>query len=201
MSKFLLLYLEAPEMSFGDKSFSYKNRGTYQVPTTSALIGMICCAMGIKVRDKENLSLVESLESSINFKGVICERSKSSRVYSDYFTCGSDLDKKDPLDSRKIPRTFDGGLPVASLGTSKTYRKDFLQDFSFKVLVEIYDLPLAEKVIAALLDPFWPIFLGRKSCIPTSQVLSSSDIFDTEDLALQGREGPLLPVESLLRYY
>lgn len=194
--------LDAPEMSFGSKSFSYKKRETLKVPTSSALMGIICCAMGIKIRAPD--SDISELDQNISFLGYTSKRSEASRVYTDFVTCGSKLNKKDPLEKRKVPRTFRGELPAAQLGTTKTYEKEYLQDFSFKVLVEIKEDYLAESVYKALKDPAWPLFIGRKCCIPTTPILDSSPLSDTERealLSLQVLKDELLPVEQIIRYY
>ena len=46
----------------------------------------------------------------------------------------------------------------------------YLQDASFLVLIET-DEPWRERICQALKAPKWPIYLGRKSCVPSRPVL------------------------------
>ncbi len=56
-----------------------------------------------------------------------------------------------------------------------TYRF-YLQDAVFSVIAEI-PLLIADEAVSALKCPVWPIFLGRRTCIPSRPIFNG--IYDT----------------------
>lgn len=69
-------------------------------------------------------------------------------------------------------------------------RRQYLVDASFGVILE-GDQELMEKVVAALRDPRWGIWLGRKSCIPAEPILRG--FFDNETAAWEALIGETPP--------
>lgn len=77
---------------------------------------------------------------------------------------GSGYDDKDPWQALLIPKTSEGKKAVGG-GTKMTYRY-YLQDMAFAVALQGPQMELAE-LEAALLNPTWDLYLGRKNCVPT----------------------------------
>ena len=77
-----------------------------------------------------------------------------------------------------MPKKRDGGKAVGG-GAKLTFRQQ-LQDAHFAVIQEADDV-LANEIISGLLDPVWPIYLGRRCCIPTYPIYQGS--FENEEEA------------------
>lgn len=131
----LLLKLEGPMQSWGYRSrFDY--RDTALEPTRSGVIGLICAAMGIA--RGEDISRFDAMRM-----GVRVDR--EGRPERDYHTA---------LDVIKADGS--GTDTVVS-------RRDYLADASFTVGLESSDHALLKSIEAALSDPEWSLFLGRKA--------------------------------------
>ena len=169
--KHLALYLRAPLQSWGASS-KFGDRGTLDAPTRSGLLGLLAAACGVdkndEARDRDWLSRAAALSLT-----VLAFR-RGDRL-TDYHTVGGGFDEKDPWQRRMIPVTS-GGKPR---GTDITHR-DYLADSVFGAILAGDDALVVE-MAAALADPVWGVWLGRKSCIPTEPVLAG--VFDSEESA------------------
>jgi len=78
-----------------------------------------------------------------------------------------------------IPKTSDGKKAVGG-GTKMTYRY-YLQDMAFAVILQG---PVAEleASAAALQNPVWDLYLGRKNCVPTEFIFQG--IYSDSEQAL-----------------
>ena len=94
---------------------------------------------------------------------------------TDYHTVGARYDKDDPWQKRMIPTTADG----KPRGTDLTHR-DYLVDSVFGAVLSGDDALVAE-MAAALANPVWGVWLGRKSCIPTEPVFAG--VFESAEAA------------------
>ncbi|MCK6632557.1 MAG: type I-E CRISPR-associated protein Cas5/CasD [Fimbriimonadaceae bacterium] len=131
----LLIKLEGPMQSWGYRSrFDY--RDTALEPTRSGVIGLICAAMGIA--RGEDVSRFDAIRM-----GVRVDR--EGRPERDFHTA---------LDVIKADGS--GTDTVVS-------RRDYLADASFTVGLQCEDRKLLDKIVRALQNPKWPLFLGRKS--------------------------------------
>lgn len=149
----LLLRLEAPLQSYGERA-KWDFRDTAYFPTKSGVIGMLACAMGLRRGSLEIVSLAENLE--VNVRADI-----SGNISVDFQTVSG------------VIRTADGGQRGKKGETSTIIsRRQYIEDASFLVAV-CGDYALLERCREALLDPVWPPFLGRKSCIPTRPVFEA----------------------------
>ncbi len=167
----LALFLDSPLQSWGYQS-RFDRRTSLSYPTRSGVLGLLCAALGVDRRDKRGLGrLDESLSILIYSFG-------HPSMITDYHTVGGGYDAR--TESQKIVPKADGGKG----GTVVTYR-DYLQDARFGVLV-CGKHDLLEKLSAALHEPKWGIWLGRKSCIPASVV--PQGIFPTDEEALRHLE-------------
>lgn len=144
----LLLKLVAPIQSWGVGDWYY-SRSTRSYPTRSGVIGLIHAALGIDRDDDEGVRLTSSLRLGVRLD-------HEGKMISDFQTI-----------------TF---LPVGATGKkaqepiTKPFTKHYISDAAFLVGVE-GEHDLIEKVRAALIEPRYTLFLGRKSCPPSEPVL------------------------------
>ena len=169
--KHLALYLRAPLQSWGASS-KFGDRGTLDAPTRSGLTGLLAAACGVdkndEARDRDWLARVARLSFEVvGFK-------RGDRM-TDYHTVGARYDKDDPWQKRMIPTTADG----KPRGTDLTHR-DYLSDSVFGAVLSGDDALVAE-MAAALENPVWGVWLGRKSCIPTEPVFAG--VFESDEAA------------------
>jgi CRISPR system Cascade subunit CasD len=151
MANTLFLRLEGPLQSWGERA-RWSVRDTASEPTKSGVVGLLGCALGVS--DDESL---RAISQGVRM-GVRCDR--PGRRIVDYHTVGGGYDYPTLLDARgKLKKS--SGRPHTEL----TWRH-YLCDASF--LVALQGTPdLIARLAAALQSPHWPIYLGRKSCIPT----------------------------------
>lgn len=143
----ILLQLEGALQSWGEHSrFDYRDSAA--LPTKSAIVGMIGCAMGLRRGDED----LERISQNIRL-AVRCDR--PGKMYIDYHTVTAE---------RKILNAA-GNPRCDTIVTHRTY----LQDAAFLVAVQT-DPELAEKIVRAFQAPRWLIYLGRKCCIPSVPV-------------------------------
>ena len=138
----LLLRLAGPMQSWGTQS-RFQMRDTELEPTKSGVIGLLCAALGW-ARDHDLARLNQLI------MGVRVDR--PGHMMMDYQTAleitTSDLTKTKP-------------------GISRRY---FLADACFLVGLESPDLDWLRELHNRLRDPVWPLYLGRKSYVPTLPV-------------------------------
>lgn len=153
MEATLLIRLEGPMQSWGTQS-RFSHRDTGHEPSKSGVIGLLCAALGKprEERPEDGFPTLERLNSLS--MGVRVDR--EGRIFRDYHTAQNILksDAKNPDSPKK------GDLKKTEL--SNRY---YIADASFLVGLR-GPVQLLENLDAALLDPRWPLFLGRKSFTP-----------------------------------
>jgi CRISPR system Cascade subunit CasD len=87
---------------------------------------------------------------------------QSNGRLTDFHTVGGGWDKKS--NAGHIVKTAQG-----KVGNTVITRREYLQQSKFGVLV-MGEPSFLKKISAALYDPKWGIWLGRKSCIPATPV-------------------------------
>lgn len=131
----LLFLLKGPMQSWGFRSrFDY--RDTALEPTRSGVIGLVCAAMGIA--RGEDISRFDTIRMGVRVD-------EEGRPERDYHTA-LDVIKADE-------RGKDNVVSV----------RDYLADATFTVGFESGDKSLLDDIVRALLNPEWPLFLGRKA--------------------------------------
>lgn len=178
--KFLALYLRAPLQSWGASS-QFGDRGTLDAPTRSGLLGLLAAACGVDKNDEaaDRAWLARAAALSLS---VFAFR-RGDRM-TDYHTVGARYDKDDPWQKRMIPVTAESGKPKNN--ATLTHRA-YLSDSVFCAILSGDDM-LVTEMAAALANPVWGVWLGRKSSIPTEPVLAG--VFDSDEdakTALAGR--------------
>ena len=161
----LALRLEGPLQSWGTRS-QYNRRSTDLLPSRSAIMGLLCAALGLpRGSTAEQKWLAQCTD--LRFVAVAIphkrkERELAVRRLEDYHTVMN--------------------TPKASGGSKDCHitRRQYLLDASFRVFLT-GERPLLEPLAAAVQNPVWGIWLGRKCCIPAAPVFAG--LFDTEEEA------------------
>lgn len=171
----LLIRLCAPMQSWGTQS-RFTVRDTGFEPSKSGVLGLLCAALGIDREDDNGLQPLTTLRM-----GVRVDREGALRV--DYHTA------KDVL-------TSNGKIKDTELST-----RYYLADACFLVGLESEDLPLLERIQAALKAPVWALFLGRKAFVPSEPVWLPDGLQTDKDLETALKEYPPLrpPQKEKLR--
>lgn len=151
----LFLRLEGPLQAWGNSKFAI--RRTFDAPSRSGVLGMICCAEGrSRAASQSVLDRLKKLTM-----GVRVDR--PGRQWCDYHTVGAGFGML----------TAQGNLKTGAQGTLVT-RRYYLCDASFLVALQGEREVLVE-ARKALLNPQWPVFLGRKACTPSIPVVNRLD--------------------------
>jgi CRISPR system Cascade subunit CasD len=142
----LLLRLAGPMQSWGTRS-RFTNRDTGLEPSRSGVVGLLCAALGHRRDYPLDDFLALSMAVRVDREG---------RLMRDYHTA-QDVRRADP-----------------TKGTQDTVVSErfYLADADFLVGLEGLEADRAflERLDAALRAPAWPLFLGRKSFVPSLPV-------------------------------
>jgi CRISPR system Cascade subunit CasD len=168
---FLALMLDAPLMSFGHAS-RFQRRTTALHPTRSALSGMICAAAGADKGSPTEAEWLERLDPrhvrltvlAIPRQPEGCREPLPILRMEDFHTA---------LGTRRASGALSKDAVIS--------RRQYLMDARFGVILAGPQATL-EAVAAALRDPRWGIWFGRKSCIPATPVVQN--LYETEAAAL-----------------
>jgi CRISPR system Cascade subunit CasD len=142
----LLLRLCGPMQSWGVQS-RFTVRDTGLEPSKSGVVGLLCAALG-RLRE-EPVADLAGLRMGVRVD-------QEGTVARDYHTAGKGGILKA---SGKVERR--------NLVVSTRY---YLADARFLVGLEGDDLDLLTQLQAALRDPHWPLYLGRKAFVPGEPV-------------------------------
>lgn len=143
----LLLRLSGPMQSWGLQSH-FTIRDTGREPSKSGLLGLVCAALGIPREDDAALMELVPLRM-----GVRVDR--EGKLSRDYHTALNVLKSG-------------GGIKNTEPST-----RYYLADAAFLVGLEGNDLALLERIQAAIINPVWPVFLGRKAFVPSESLYLS----------------------------
>ncbi len=167
----LLFRLDGPMQSWGYRSrFDY--RDTSLEPTRSGVIGLICAAMGIGRGD-------DILKFDKIRMGVCVE--KEGRPERDYHTALNVL-KAD-------------GSP----GGTVVSHRDYLADAKFTIGLQSEDKGLLDTIAAALRNPVWVLFLGRKAfplAVPPLLPSDAPQAGTLEEHLIDGKSGKRIVLED-----
>ncbi len=167
-NKFVALRLSGVMQSWGlNSEYTHRNSGLF--PTKSAVLGLCCAAKGLVRGSCEEKLFLESVSDSL-MTAIALPRIRSIK------------DKSWQVNVRRIEdfHTVEN-TKTASGSPSKhavmTYRQ-YLCDADFVVLLQVSE-KVADKLAKNLSDPQWGVWLGRKSCIPSSPVFAG--VFNSVD--------------------
>ena len=167
----LALWLDGPLQSWGFES-RFERRRTALFPTKSGVLGLICAAMGVpkgSAREGEVLGAFATPGMvAVRLPRLAGKQELFERRLTDYHTIRNAGRAKN-LNARRNVRTW----------------RDYVAEARFIVLPP-GERPAVQAAAVGLRDPVWGIWLGRKSCIPSSPVLVSDQgvsVFNDEDCA------------------
>ena len=162
---YLALLLDAPLQSWGFSS-RFQRRTTGLHPTKSAVIGLICAALGLGKRSEQERAMLPEL-AKLRMTTIVIARAETGTGallpvlrLEDYHTV---------LDTRRASGKRNDDAVVT--------RRQYLLDARFGVILA-GGRSLLERVAASLQDPVWGVWFGRKSCIPAEPI--SRGLFDNE---------------------
>ena len=174
----LLLRLEGPLQSWGTRS-RWDVRDSAHEPTKSGVIGLLGCALGLQRGDPILLELDRNLRFGVRVESA-------GRMVTDYQTITDYLPTAGgsfKMSGSKTASTLEAARKNGEPATIISPR-DYLEDAAFLVGFEARagGEALLERAAAALQTPRWPLFLGRKCCVPTRPIFES---FDSQYESLQ----------------
>jgi CRISPR system Cascade subunit CasD len=159
MSDTLAFLIDAPLQSWGASS-KFQRRDTESWPTKSALVGVLAAALGIDKHAPDEIVRIAPL-AALCFSVFRWPKPAPVIRLTDFHTIGGGFDKTNPAEKLRIPRKAGDGSPFGTVITRRTY----LTDARFIALFQ-GDRATLERAAAALLDPVWGVWFGRKTCIP-----------------------------------
>jgi CRISPR system Cascade subunit CasD len=147
----LFLRLEGPMQAWGNQESKFVVRRTADAPTKSGVIGMLCAALGVSRQDadKEWLPKLGALRMGVRIDAPGVR-------WWDYHTVGAGMKM----------RTAEGKLKDGPMLT----RREYLCDASFLVALQ-GEPALIVELEAAMKNPRWTLYLGRKCCPPSRPLL------------------------------
>jgi CRISPR system Cascade subunit CasD len=162
----LAIYLDAPLQSWGVSS-RFQRRSTESAPSKSGVLGLISAAMGIDKNlpdEAEKLAPLAACRFSV-FPLAQGESASPVLRLEDYQTVGGGYDRNDPIDKLRISRKASGGVST----TIQTWRY-YLEEARFVAVLEGVR-SILEQAAAALENPVWGVWFGRKCCLPAAPLM------------------------------
>lgn len=163
----LILRFDAPLMSFGGVMVDQHNV-TDRFPGLSLFAGLLANALGWQHRDSERIGRLQErllLASRWDIPG---------EAIIDYHTVdlGQPKMREKGWTTRGEPEHRDGG-PDAKFGTHQRYRHYWANGVLTSALAmgDADETPTLAELEAALRRPARPLFLGRKTCLPSAPIL------------------------------
>ena len=170
MKHTLLMRFAAPMQSWGTRS-RFDERDSELEPSKSGVIGLICAAQGIDRSETKPVIELAKLRMGVRVD-------KEGTLQRDYHTA-KDIVR---ADGKGIQRT----------AVSNRY---FLSDAIFLVGLEGENKEYLEKLNTALKNPYYPLFFGRKSFVPSQPIFLKNAVVDN-DLKNALTEYPFLGIET-----
>ena len=151
----LLLRFEAPLQAWGLRA-RWDVRDTGTEPSKSGIIGLLACALGYKPDDPR----IEA-ELEVHLKVGVREE-RPGKMKKDFQTIHGEILRAD------------GGVKGGD-GEDSTIvsPRQYLQDAAFFVVIGSDSPDLLVLCHKVLQNPHWPIYLGRKACVPTRPVVET----------------------------
>lgn len=162
----LILRLEGALQSWGENS-KWDFRDSSTMPTKSGIVGLLGCAMG----EERNSRVLVDLAQGIT---VAVRADRPGVKFVDFQTVQGD------------PLMAATGKPKTT-GNTILSPHAYLQDACFTVFIDAAP-EWQKRIRAALENPRWSIYLGRKNCVPSRPILADAAEFD--DLMHALREYP-----------
>ncbi len=167
----LLLRLSGAMQAWGVQS-RFTVRDTGLEPSKSGVLGLICAAMGIPRTDTLTLQTLASLRMGVRVdrEGIL---------------------KKDYHTASNVRKASGSGLKDTEPST-----RYYLADAVFLVGLESEDEHILKKIDHALINPVWPLYLGRKAFVPGESIRLEDGLRLGEDLKIALERYPLISSHS-----
>lgn len=171
----LAIYLDAPLQSWGVSS-RFQRRCTESAPSKSGILGLVAAAMGIdkySPDEQTRLAPLAACRFSV-FHLAQGENAPPVLRLEDFHTVGGGYPDT-PEGKMHVPpiakKTKEGDLQwkAPDKRTIPT-RRFYLEQGRFTAVLE-GDSALLQQVAAALEDPVWGVWFGRKCCLPAAPLL------------------------------
>jgi CRISPR system Cascade subunit CasD len=161
MREYLLFRLYGPMAAWGDIAVG-EYRPSHDHPSKSAIIGLLCAAVGIK-RDQEN-----ELSKMANHYSVAVKTVRPGILLRDYHTIQTGRFKTyTRVDTRKQELEKERAEKINTILSSRDYYCDTA--FVICVCISKDDAPYSLSYLRGkLLKPEFVLYLGRKSCPPSA---------------------------------
>lgn len=173
------LVLDAPLQSWGAES-RFQRRSTGAHPSKSALLGLLAAAMGIDKHAPDEAGRLEPLRvlrlTTCRVPRVGAGASGLVGRLTDYHTIGGGYDTATEWGYLSTPRKAGGG-PFGTVVTQREYLTGALF-----VAILTGGRGTLEEVAAALRNPVWGGWLGRKSCPPATPLRALLGATEQESL-------------------
>lgn len=167
----LVLRLEGPLQSWGENA-KWDFRDSSTMPTKSGIVGLLGCAMGQERGSQVLLELAKSI--------TVAVRADRPGVKTVDFHSVTGF----PLRNAERKQRTDGkGKPSDTFTTQREY----LEDACFTVFIDTSP-EWQQRIISALENPRWCMYLGRKNCVPSRPILA--DRMEAADLMEALKEYP-----------
>ena len=195
MTRYLILNLEAPLMSFGGETVD--NLGVIRpFPAASMLTGLLANSLGWRRVERERH---QHLQDRLVFAARIDREPAGGVRMTDFQT--AQLGANDQGWTTR-------GRPEGRAGGANTYNaphlryRDYWADMRVTIALHLEpseDTPNLDDLEAALREPARPLFIGRKPCLPSCQLSAGFSEGETALAALLDREdGKLVSGTRLL---
>ncbi|MBF8271508.1 MAG: CRISPR-associated protein, CT1976 family [Magnetococcales bacterium] len=161
----LVLRLEAPLMAFGGPMVD--NNGVIQTfPAVSMLTGLLANALGW---DHADAVALDHLQHRLHFAARL---DRPGEEIMDYQTVdlGQSFMRQTGWTTRGFPEWRSGG--DAKIGTLQRYRPFRVDALCTVMLTLEGETPGLDDLAEALAHPARPLFIGRKSCVPSLPILA-----------------------------
>jgi CRISPR system Cascade subunit CasD len=165
MDNTLFLRLEGPLQAWGERAH-WAVRDTAPEPTKSGVVGLLACALGL--RDDADL---RNLSQQIRL-GVRCDA--LGVLLIDYHTVSGGVMSA----QGKIKKNANTKEPETVVSW-----RHYLADASFLAAVQAAPGTIA-RLAEAVRSPRWPLYLGRRSCVPSRSVFEGVGDYPSLDDAL-----------------
>ena len=177
----LLLRLEGPLQSWGTRS-RWDVRDTGDEPTKSGVIGLLGCAMGLPRGDAMLLQLDRGLRFGVRVENAGRKVTDYQTITDFLPTAGGSFKMSGSKTASTLEAARKNGEPATILSP-----RDYLEDAAFLVGLEARAgaESLLQRAAQAVQSPHWPLFLGRKACVPVRPIFEDfTTQYDDLDAAL-----------------
>ena len=150
----LVLNINAPMYSWGVNSTPFI-RPTRPTPTRSAIIGLIGAALGLAPNELYRINVEIDVHLIKGTQAV---------TLNDFHTIGNGYSGEEA--KKYVPKNISGGTVSAPL-TNRYY----VTNTRYIVTLNVTDGEFtAEQLVDALINPTYPMYFGRKCCVPSEQI-------------------------------